>query len=657
MNTIFKFFLLLISCLPTKCIAQSYEALIDSANVYLNTDDETAHRFLQKAIKLQLTDSSTLPVEKLAYAEILKRNRHNPAIIKSGFWLKAVEDLRQYGNPAHMAYAFLSVADRYRVKDRGSEAKIMVDSALIYAKQLDYGYYSGVAHAMMGLIYVEEANYYEARKSFKANLALTKTDPPIQAYIRSFIELSTLYTVPEQIDSVFYYLNESIRLSDQIKYRRYQARARVELAQTYIKIGNCDSALYFIEEAKQFALKGDTMEVLRFDMAAATINLSCNKKEEALLYIDHALKINETTLQDFKLIDPIALKASYLIDSGQKREGYKLYASALKKLHQSDRINTTIKNSLNLLNKIKQEDPAITEKELLNEFEKVLITFEDEEYLSLEKEDSLELMELNAWYQFKTKQAGNAYKTLDRLFQIQKENYNQELVNKRLQLEGIYQLSERELQLATEKELSNQLKVESERKNLIILFVSIASILLLVILIILFYTFKQRREKLQLQEEVNQKRIALAEVEINNLSQEIAQNKKELTAYTLEVIDKNNLLRSISSSLKKARKDQDFTSIERELNLGLKEKKDWKEFRERFEKVDAKFLEKLKQNYPDLTSGQIRLASLIKLGFSSKQIAEFLNHTPASVDVARSKLRKKLNISKDDEIADFLSSI
>ena len=277
--------------------------------------------------------------------------------------------------------------------------------------------------------------------------------------------------------------------------------------------------------------------------------------------------------------------------------------------------------------------------------------------MSLEQEDSLKLLDLQAWYLFKTNQGKKAYQILNKLFQIQEKNYNQELVNKRLQIEGIYQLNEKKVQLANEKELSNQLKVEAERKNLIIGFVSVSSILLLVILITLIYVFKQKREKLQLQQTINEQRIALAEKEITGLSEEVAQNKKELTAYTLEVIDKNNLLRSISSSLRQARKDQDFSAIERELNLGLKEKKDWKEFRERFEKVDAKFLEKLKQKYPDLTSGQIRLASLIKLGFSSKQIAEFLNHTPASVDVARSKLRKKLNIAKDDEISDFLGSL
>lgn len=635
--------------------SQSYEALVDSANAYVGLNSERTHFFLEKAIAIQLSDTTEVPVEKLAYVEILIRNFKNPTTLKSGFWLRAAENLKQYNNNAYLAYAFLSAADRFRVKDSLDHAIRYVDTALFYANQLDYGYYQGVSHALKGLIYVAQANYYEARKSFKANLKLTKTDPPIQVYIRSLIELSNLFAIPEQIDSAIYYLNESIRMSDQINYRRYQARARVDLAKLYLKINQCDSALLFIKQAQPYAYKGDTMEILRFNVAAATINLDCKDVDAAVKLIDTSLLINSTTLKDYKLLAPISLKAAYLIDVGKKEEGFAMYTLALKMLQKSGRKNATIKNALNLLQKIKEEDPTIEENKLFNQYEEILKSFENKDDYSLIKEDSLQFMELKAWYQYKTSQEAEAYQTLYKLYQTQKENYNQELVNKRLQIEGIYQLNDQKVKLENEKKVSNQLKAEAERKNLVIWFISICSLLLVIILIILTQVFKQRREKLKLEEEVNRKRISLAEAEIGNLSKEIAQNKKELTAYTLEVIDKNNLLRSISIKLKQARIDQDFSNIERELNLGLKEKKDWEEFKKRFEKVEAEFLEKLKQNYPELTSGQIRLASLIKLGFSSKQIAEFLNHTPASVDVARSKLRKRLNIPADLDLFEFLS--
>ena len=654
-----KILLLLFSCflLFHFSLGQTLSEYIDSADFYLKKDPQKTHHFLEKAVDQKLADSTEFPVQELPYVEIFKRNFENPTLIKADYWIKAAEYLKKYKNAAFVAYTYLSAADKYRVSDQLEKAKVTLDSALVYAQKLDYGYYSGVSYALQGLIYVQEANYYEARKSFKANLKLTKTNPPIQAYIRSFIELSTLYVVPEQIDSVVYYLNESIRLSDQIEYRRYQARARVDLAKLYLKIDKCDSALYYIEEANPFALKGDTMEILRFYLAAADVKLNCNQKAEALSYINSAIQTNEMALQDFNLAEPNALKAAYLIEAGQKQAGFDLYTKVLKQVRDTDRKDASIKLSFNLLKKIKEENPPTSEKTLLSAFEEVLNTFENKEYQSLEREDSLLLLELQAWYQFKNKETEKAYQSLDKLYQLQKKNYNQELVNKRLQIEGIYELNEKKIQLENEKEVSSQLKTEAERKNLIIWFVSTSSILLLFILLILLYVVKQRREKLKLQEEVNRKRIALAEAEIGILSKEVSQNKKELTTYTLEVINKNNLLRELSANLKKARKEEDFSAIERELNLGLKEKKDWKEFKERFEKVDAAFLENLKKKFPDLTKGQVRLASLIKLGFSSKMIAEFLNHSPASVDVARSKLRKKLNMPKEQDIAVFLESI
>lgn len=169
--------------------------------------------------------------------------------------------------------------------------------------------------------------------------------------------------------------------------------------------------------------------------------------------------------------------------------------------------------------------------------------------------------------------------------------------------------------------------------------------------IVKFFQFRK------LQREVNEQKIKLAELKIGGLNKEITKNKRELTTYTLEVIEKNNLLREIKDNLKKVDSNQDTANLERMVKFGLNEKQDWVEFKKRFTNVDDEFIQKLRAKHPQLTKGQIRLASLIKLGFSSKQIAEFLNITPPSVDVARSKLRKKLNLTTKDSLYDYLLSV
>jgi DNA-binding NarL/FixJ family response regulator len=72
--------------------------------------------------------------------------------------------------------------------------------------------------------------------------------------------------------------------------------------------------------------------------------------------------------------------------------------------------------------------------------------------------------------------------------------------------------------------------------------------------------------------------------------------------------------------------------------------------------ADDAFIHKLQEQFPNLTKNDIRLCSYIKLGFSSAEIATFLNITESSVEVRRSRLRAKLNIPKGMEFLTFLET-
>lgn len=58
-----------------------------------------------------------------------------------------------------------------------------------------------------------------------------------------------------------------------------------------------------------------------------------------------------------------------------------------------------------------------------------------------------------------------------------------------------------------------------------------------------------------------------------------------------------------------------------------------------------KFQEKLKTQYPSLTSYELRLCTYLRANLSTKEIAILLNITPDSVKKAKHRLRKKINAS------------
>ncbi|MEM9833244.1 MAG: LuxR C-terminal-related transcriptional regulator [Bacteroidota bacterium] len=69
------------------------------------------------------------------------------------------------------------------------------------------------------------------------------------------------------------------------------------------------------------------------------------------------------------------------------------------------------------------------------------------------------------------------------------------------------------------------------------------------------------------------------------------------------------------------------------------------------------FENQLLQMFPHLTAHDLKICALLRQNFSSKEIAEQLNITPGSVNTARYRLRKKLNLPKEADLIVYLNKI
>ncbi len=84
---------------------------------------------------------------------------------------------------------------------------------------------------------------------------------------------------------------------------------------------------------------------------------------------------------------------------------------------------------------------------------------------------------------------------------------------------------------------------------------------------------------------------------------------------------------------------------------------DWDEFKMYFEGVHKDFFTKLKNRHPELSVGELRLSALIRLNMNLKEVATLLSISPDSVKTARHRLRKKLNLSEENNLTDYLITI
>lgn len=80
-------------------------------------------------------------------------------------------------------------------------------------------------------------------------------------------------------------------------------------------------------------------------------------------------------------------------------------------------------------------------------------------------------------------------------------------------------------------------------------------------------------------------------------------------------------------------------------------------FLEKFHEVYPNVHQKLLKINPDLTRDNLVFCALLGLGFSSKDIAEFTFMQHRSVQIKKSRLRKKLNLGSDVDLYQFLKSL
>lgn len=82
--------------------------------------------------------------------------------------------------------------------------------------------------------------------------------------------------------------------------------------------------------------------------------------------------------------------------------------------------------------------------------------------------------------------------------------------------------------------------------------------------------------------------------------------------------------------------------------------KEWDDFRQIFEKVHTDFFEKLSHRSPDLTPAELRLAALFRLNMSSKDMATTLGISQDSLRIARYRLKKKLQLSEEENLIHYI---
>lgn len=148
------------------------------------------------------------------------------------------------------------------------------------------------------------------------------------------------------------------------------------------------------------------------------------------------------------------------------------------------------------------------------------------------------------------------------------------------------------------------------------------------------------------------------------LEGDIIGKSKEMANYTLLLSQKKNAFNDLQDDLKQLRdllKSEESRRKITEIFQKLNQHKIGEEYMEifdvNFEKINYDFFKKLKQLDPTITNRELRLCAFIKMNLSNKEISPLLNISTRGVETARYKIRKKLNVSHEENFTAFLEKI
>lgn len=86
-------------------------------------------------------------------------------------------------------------------------------------------------------------------------------------------------------------------------------------------------------------------------------------------------------------------------------------------------------------------------------------------------------------------------------------------------------------------------------------------------------------------------------------------------------------------------------------------KKNDSSFLAKFRELYPEYIQKLLEINPSLENSELVLCAMLKLNFSSKEISNYMFIQHKSTQQKKSRLRKRLNISSDTDLYQFLGSL
>jgi len=492
------------------------------------------------------------------------------------------------------------------------KAQLYIDSASSIARQYNLPEKIMRAKFAEGTLYFYLGDYRKALDNYLLYLEYfeKRKDDYLVANVK--LNIASILIATGDFDKALEYLFSVLKLFEKEELRigkKISAKSKVtnNIALVYSQKKEYNKALKYYKIAVDLGLKSKKLD----DVAMAYNNMGLlyqdmQQNDTALFYLNNALQIRKEN-NDF-----IGLPKSYLY-LGDFYFNIKNYSSALENLNNALEASTKV------------EDLA-TKKDILF---RLFQTYE-----ILKDFDSA----LNAHKEYKA--INDSIMSVEVVREITRKSLTSEFESK----EELFKLKQKE-------------------KDLIYLITASILVSIIIIFILLYFLTKNRNKRIKLNQENLELQNKTILLEKEKLEISLEYKNKELTTNIMYLIQKNELINKVITQLLElkryihAKNQTAYQNIISELQSGASENL-WEEFEVRFEQIYSGFPEKLRTKYPNLSPSEVKMCIFLRLNLTSKEISGITHQNVRAIEIARYRIRKKLNLSNQEvSLVNFLMDI
>jgi len=534
-----------------------------------------------------------------------------------------------------------------------------LDSAMLYsrkamqiAKEADFTKGIAATYFTMGDIEVSRDNSDQAKTYFLEALKNYQQCGAEKELPEIYLIIGSLHSYQDEWIEALGYFQKALEIAEKHKLRKFEGGALNNLGSVYKSLEKYEEALGCFNKAlvisTELGLKDDIYYIYG---NLGILHATLGDKDLAESYFKKLLQISREQKDE-------VVEAFAMVSLGDFNVDIKNYPEALRYYNQAldmaDVVNTKYSGPKSLFFANVYSGIGSAQYYLKNYT--VAIEFLTKGFEKARETGQLSIVAATAE---KLSYAYEFSRQLD--LSVKYARINQATKDSLQNMDVVRRVTEMDMQnkfdnLMAKREFEQALSDARQKRNeAIYVMVIVGSALGLVIFLLLFLLQKNKNKRVSL-ESVN------LQLEKENLYNDLAYKNKELTTNVMYLLKKNELIHSVTDKLKKAKmsfKVENRILVEDVIrDLESASKGDiWKEFELRFQEVHSDFYKKLNELFPNLTPNELKLCAFLRLNMSSKDIAAITFLSVNSINIARHRLRKKLNIEQEENLIIFLSSL